>query len=217
MLSARFSRRELLIGLVYASIAIPGVVCSYSAVSKQATARNPGSRQLYFKIDRAAGTLYGLPRQVWRRAARERENPMKYWEPLGMARGTVPIRRGGRVWLALNAHGLNHPELLDQLEFQHIYRVSLEAGVMPTRDDWYQGLARFTGLRELDLRHAPRPPANLAWLEGLPNVVHIWLVEPKDAYFRRSLIEHASRAGLVEVSRSRSLGWIGLRRISVDK
>lgn len=215
--AARLSRRELLIGLGYASIAVPGIVCSCQAVSKTAATRSSGSQHLHFPAVRAIGTVYALARQDRRRAKRERENPMEHWERLGAARGKVVLSPGARLWLELNTHGLNEPEVMEARHCPMVYRLSLEAGVLTPADRWFVELERFNGLRELDLRNAPEPPANLAWLQALPTVTRLWLPEPVGALERERMVAQVARAGLVEVGRQVSRDSIHFRRKPVDK
>lgn len=214
---ARLSRRELLIGLVYVAIAVPGTLCSWQSISKSSAARGVISQSVHFPAERTLGTLYVLARQNQRRASREPKRAMKYWERLDWARGIVGLPPNSLIWLELNPYGLNHLGLLDDLEAQRYYRISIAAGGEPTNTNGYLGLARFTALRELDLRNATIHPDGLSFLEALPQLADLWLPEPDGALERERLVARAAHAGMFESGRNRLQGAIYLRRKPVDK
>ena len=214
---ARLSRRELLIGLVYASIAVPGTLCSWHSISKTSSARDVTSQPIQFPADRTLGTLYALAKPHQRRASREPDSPMKYWERLDLARGKVGLPPNVLIWLELNANGLNHLLLMDVQDPHRYYRISIEADGEPPNASWYGGLARFTGLRELDLRNTTVYPDDLLFLEALPQLSRLWLPDPDGALERERLVARAARAGMFEAGRNRPQGSIHLRRKPLDK
>lgn len=171
----RISRRELLLAGLYGALAVPGVVASYGSVQGRVAEQPPDALQVRFPSTYSAGTLYTVPTRYRRDAAREWSEPFSYWESLGPARGSFTLSPATLIWLAASAEAVSDLDALSGIPPQALYRLSLEPeGAMPD-SEWLAGLARFTGMQDLDLRHATALPDRLDGLGTHPSLKSVRL------------------------------------------
>lgn len=220
----RPSRRALLLAALYASVAAPGILCSCRSVAFAVRGESvddddggDGARDLYFPVDRSAGTLYVMCARRLRHWVRDAEDPGEYWEHLGAASGSVSVGRGNWVWLELGESALSTPEILDRLRPDSLYRISIAEGAPTVNPRLFKALARMEGLCELDLRHAKSVPASCrSWIAALP-LERLWFPRPDDARDREQVCTWAAREGLLFDARGSTSDRIFFRRTRARK
>lgn len=192
-------RPHLSSALLYAVVAVPGLLCSYHAMSmlEQTAGQKSDRRLLRFPAARPAGTLYSVDTSFGARMERfENGTTEERWVYLKPAQGDVRVTRGDRVWLELNGSTVGQPASLSKLNPDLLYRVSLEERSPLVSEELLLQLARLSGLRELDLRNARSLPADCDCLSGLSRLERLWLPWPEDAVARARSLRWGACAGM---------------------
>lgn len=214
------SRRALLLAALYASVAAPGILCSWRSVAfavRGDDVDDDGARALHFPMDRSAGTLYVMCARRLHYWVRDAEDPGEYWDHLGPASGSVSVGRGNWVWLELGASALSTPEILCDLQSDSLYRISIAEGAPAVNPRLLDALARMKSLRELDLRHAKTvPPTCRSSIAALP-LERLWFPRADDARDREQVCAWAAREGLLLDARGSTSDRILFRRARARK
>ena len=169
--------------LLYVLVALPGIVSSLHVTGYRVADlwEEDDWKILQFDSHFAAGTLL----------LRDRFDPrvrriftighgVRGWTPLGPALGEIRVNPLDQVWLELNIAGVSNPSLLSGLSPDSLYRISIAPGCQPADEALLTRLSQFSGLHELDFRHAEQLPLDGLCLDSLPNLERIWLPQPSD-------------------------------------
>lgn len=176
------SRRGL-VALLYVSVALPGILSSLYVTGYRVADlwEEDGCQVLQFDSHFAAGTLLLRDRfDPGVRRIHALGNSLRGWTRLGPAHGEIQANPLDQVWLELNIAGVSNPSLLSSLSPHSLYRISIAPGCPPSGEALLARVSQFTGLHELDFRHAEKLPLDGLRLDSLPNLERIWLPQPSD-------------------------------------
>jgi len=169
--------------LLYVLVALPGIASSLHVTGYRVADlwEEDDWQLLQFDSHFAAGTL----------SLRDRYDPgvrrihtighgVRGWTPLGPAVGEIRVNLLDQVWLELGYAGIRNPSLLSGLNPTSLYRISVAAGCPPVDEALLARVSQFSGLHELDFRHAENMRIDGLRLASFPNLERLWLPLPSD-------------------------------------